>query len=64
LPLAFYRNASFTTMRTDAFDRFGTRLEKRFTRDEIRALMAGAGLGDVSFREGQPYWCAIGYRTS
>jgi SAM-dependent methyltransferase len=62
LPLAQYRHASFATMRTDAFDRFGTRLEKRFTRAEIRDLMAGAGLEQISFREGPPYWCALAYR--
>jgi SAM-dependent methyltransferase len=63
MPLAYYRNASFATMRTDAFDRFATRLEKRFTRDEIAQLMTDAGLGDIAFREGPPYWCALGYRV-
>jgi SAM-dependent methyltransferase len=32
-PLSLYRDKSFYTMRTDALDRFGTRLEKRFTKD-------------------------------
>jgi len=31
-PLSIYRKRSFYTMRTDALDRFGTRLEKRYTR--------------------------------
>jgi hypothetical protein len=35
LPLGFYRHLSFYTMRTDALDRFGTRLEQRFTRKQI-----------------------------
>jgi hypothetical protein len=43
-PLSQYRNNSFYTMRTDALDRFGTRLERRFTKDEIRAMMERAGL--------------------
>ena len=30
-PLSFYRDRSFYMMRTDALDRFGTRLEQRFT---------------------------------
>ena len=30
-------------MRTDALDRFGTRLEQRFTRDEIKIMMENAG---------------------
>jgi hypothetical protein len=51
-------------MRTDAFDRFGTRLEKRFTAQEIRAMMEGAGLRDIRFRNGPPYWCALGVRAT
>ena len=39
LPLSTYRKHSFYTMRTDALDRFGTRLEQRFTRDEIREML-------------------------
>src|SRR5262249_60662858 len=36
LPLAFYRSASFYTMRTDSRDRFGTPFEQRFTRAEVK----------------------------
>jgi hypothetical protein len=39
IPLSQYRNNSFYTMRTDALDRFGTRLEKRFTKAEIQTMM-------------------------
>src|SRR5690606_14720816 len=53
-PLAPYRNYSFYTMRTDALDRFGTPLEQRFTRDQIRAMMEEAGLTDIRFRDGEP----------
>jgi len=60
LPLSYYRDKSFYTMRTDALDRFGTRLEKRFSRQEIAAMMSAVGLVDVEFREGEPYWCAVG----
>src|SRR5262249_28161424 len=38
VPLAYYRGRSFYTMRTDAHDRFGTRLEQRFTADQIRKM--------------------------
>jgi ubiquinone/menaquinone biosynthesis C-methylase UbiE len=62
LPLSSYRDASFYSMRTDALDRFGTRLEQRFTRAEIAQMMTAAGLVDVKFSERGPYWCAIGYR--
>lgn len=63
-PLSTYRDSSFYTMRTDALDRFGTRLEQRFTRAEIRQMMESAGLERVSFSERPPYWCAIGYRCA
>jgi hypothetical protein len=51
-------------MRTDALDRFGTSLEQRFTRAEIQRMMEAAGLERVSFRDGAPYWCAVGYRKA
>ena len=63
MPLSFYRDRSFYTMRTDAFDRFATRLEQRFTADEIRSMMAAAGLRDVVVSDGPPYWCAVGRRA-
>lgn len=63
LPLSSYENLSFYTMRTDALDRFGTRLEKRFSAEEIRRLMKDAGLGNIVFNKSDPYWCALGYRS-
>jgi len=62
LPLSFYRSQSFYTMRTDSRDRFGTPLEQRFTRAEIAAMMASAGLEQVRFSESEPYWVAVGVR--
>jgi SAM-dependent methyltransferase len=63
-PLSSYRRRSFYTMRTDALDRFGTRLERRFTRPEIAAMMRAAGLTAVRFSETAPYWCAIGIKAA
>ena len=63
LPLSAYRDKSFYTMRTDALDRFGTRLEQRFTRTQIAAMMAAAGLDDIRFHDGPPYWCAVGRKA-
>jgi len=62
IPLAYYRNHSFYTMRTDSRDRFGTPLEHRFTRKEIATMMDAAGLDDVRFSEHAPYWCAAGIK--
>jgi len=62
IPLSYYRNHSFYTMRTDARDRFGTPLEQRFTREQIRQMMLSAGLRDIRFSERAPYWCAVGFK--
>lgn len=62
IPLSYYRHASFYTLRTDALDRFGTRLEQRFTADEVRDLMTRAGLTNVEVSDQEPYWCAVGAR--
>jgi len=59
-PLGAYRWRSFYAMRTDALDRFGTRLERRMTQGEIKGLMETAGLTDICFRDAVPFWCALG----
>jgi ubiquinone/menaquinone biosynthesis C-methylase UbiE len=61
-PLSVYRHHSFYTMRTDALDRFGTRLEQRFTRAEITEMMLAAGLENIEFSDGFPFWCAVGFK--
>ncbi len=63
VPLSFYRDRSFYTMRTDALDRFGTRLEQRFTEREIRSMMETAGLERIRFSPSAPYWCAVGRKV-
>lgn len=60
MPLAFYRDKSFYTLRTDSRDRFGTPLEHRFTRGQIESMMVAAGLGGIRFAEAEPFWCAVG----
>jgi SAM-dependent methyltransferase len=62
IPLSYYRNLSFYTMRTDSRDRFGTPLELRFTRNEIANMMHAAGLQEVQFSDKRPYWCAVGFK--
>jgi hypothetical protein len=61
-PLSAYRHLSFYTMRTDALDRFGTRLEQRFTKLEIQSMLELAGLEKVKFLDGMPYWLAVGFK--
>jgi ubiquinone/menaquinone biosynthesis C-methylase UbiE len=60
IPLESYRHRKFYVMRTDAYDRFCTTLEQRFTRQQIEQMLAGAGFGEISFSDTVPYWCAVG----
>jgi ubiquinone/menaquinone biosynthesis C-methylase UbiE len=62
LPLYYYRHKSFYTMRTDALDRFGTRLEQRFSKNKINEMMLKSGLKNIVFSDNEPFWCAVGYR--
>jgi SAM-dependent methyltransferase len=59
-PLSYYRGRPFYTMRTDALDRFGTRLEQRFTANQVRRMMGEAGLESIVMSDTAPYWCAVG----
>lgn len=61
VPLSQYRRNSFYTMRTDALDRFGTSLEKRFTRSEIHDMMQAAGLDQIIFSD-KSFWTAVGIK--
>lgn len=61
-PLSAYRNKSFYSMRTDALDRFGTKLEKRFTKQQILIMMTRAGLQNIQFSPRTPFWCAVGFK--
>ncbi len=62
IPLSYYRNSSFYTMRTDSLDRFGTPLEQRFRKSKIKDMMKKAGLKDINFSNSAPYWCCVGYK--
>jgi len=64
MPLSMYRNRSFYTMRTDALDRFGTRLEHRFTRTEITKMLVDADCDDIRFSNCEPFWCVCATRKS
>jgi ubiquinone/menaquinone biosynthesis C-methylase UbiE len=58
-PLAIYRDKRFYFMRADALDRFGTRIEKRFTRAQIAAMLEQAGFERIEFSDAPPYWVAV-----
>jgi ubiquinone/menaquinone biosynthesis C-methylase UbiE len=60
IPLESYRHRKFYVMRTDAYDRFCTTLEQRFTRRQVEQMLAGAGFDEIRFSDTVPYWCAVG----
>lgn len=61
-PLLWYRDRSLYVMRTDALDRFGTRLEQRFSRREIESMLVDAGFSRIRFSDRPPFWCAVGIK--
>ena len=63
IPLSYYRNASFYTMQTDSLDKFGTKLEKRYSKEEIKNMMIKSGLINISFACNRPYWTAVGIKN-
>jgi SAM-dependent methyltransferase len=63
IPLSAYRGRSFYSLRTDALDRFGTRLEQRFSTVDVRRMMEDAGLEHIEFSTSAPYWTACGRRA-
>lgn len=58
-PLKFYADRSIYLMRTDALDRFGTKLEKRFTKQQIVTMLEAAGLQHIQFSNSDPYWVCV-----
>jgi hypothetical protein len=50
-------------MRTDSLDRFGTKLEKRYTKESMELLMSKCGLEDIKFSETEPFWVAVGIKS-
>ncbi len=59
-PLSDFRHRSFYMIRNNALDRFGTRLEQRFTREQIHDMMVAADLENIVFSESVPFWSAVG----
>ena len=61
-PLTWYRNESFYILRTDALDRFGTRLEQRFTKEEITRMLEETGFQNIKFSNREPFWTVLAYK--
>lgn len=63
VPLQAYEDQSFYIIRNDSLDRFGTPLEQRFSREQMKVMMEEAGLTDIVFSEKIPYWHAVGKKV-
>jgi hypothetical protein len=64
IPLSFYVDKPIKVIRNDALDRFGTPLEKRFTRNEIERMMTECGLANLHFSDSEPYWHVYGTKAA
>jgi len=57
-PLHHYANMPFVMLQNDALDRFGTRLEQRFSKKEITEMLGNAefDLSTLKFSDVEPFW--------
>jgi SAM-dependent methyltransferase len=57
-PLHHYANMPFVMLQNDALDRFGTRLEQRFSKKDITEMLGSAGfdLQTLEFSDVEPFW--------
>lgn len=63
-PLRYYIDHSYYVLRTDALDRFGTKLEKRFTKNQIKEMLESCGFENIKFSDTLPHWCAVGIKAN
>ena len=57
-PLSHYSNLAYKVMRNDALDRFGTKIEYRFSKQQITEMLiyANFDLSSIQFSPNEPYW--------
>ena len=57
-PLSHYSNLTFEVMKNDSLDRFGTKLEHRFSKEEIINMLIAANFekSTIVFSPHEPYW--------
>jgi SAM-dependent methyltransferase len=58
IPLHHYAEMPFVMLENDALDRFGTRLEQRFNKEEIIEMLLGADfdISTLKFSPVEPFW--------
>ena len=62
IPLSDYRKEPFYMCRNDALDRFGTRLEQRFSKLEVTVMLENAGFENIKISNGAPYWLYLAFK--
>ncbi|UAY52225.1 class I SAM-dependent methyltransferase [Ferruginibacter albus] len=60
MPLSAYNNKSFFIIRNDALDKFGTRLEQRFSKKQVISMMQNCGLTDIVISPLSPFYHVTG----
>ena len=63
IPLSAYNNKSFFVIRNDALDKFGTRLEQRFSKRQFTDMMTQCGLEEIIVSPLSPFYHALGKRS-
>ena len=60
-PLHHYADKPFVMLQNDALDRFGTKLEQRFSKADISEMLGGIGfdLSTLQFSTVEPYWTFV-----
>jgi SAM-dependent methyltransferase len=58
IPLHHYADMPFVMLKNDALDRFGTRLEQRFSKRDIEEMVVKAGFDvtTLKFSDSEPFW--------
>ena len=59
IPLSEYRHKPFYQSKNDALDRFGTKLEQRFSKSQIQEMLENTGFENIKFSNKPPYWCCV-----
>ena len=49
-------------MRNDSLDRFGTKIENRFSKKDIKGMLIDCGFYNIKFSDKPPYWTVLSFK--
>lgn len=61
-PLSNYKNKKLYDMRNDSLDRFGTKIENRFSKKDIKDMLIDCGFYNIKFSDNPPYWTVLSFK--